>query len=315
VLYENLVVESYVDGKTPGQAFPIVALYPKEGTFWCDNPYAILDLPSVTPEIREAAETFRKFLLAPERQTLAMTKFGYRPADPSIPLSAPLDAAHGLDPREPQNVLPNPPVAVTRRILDSFEEVKKPVCVTFVLDVSGSMKGDALTEAKAGALVFLDSLPEKDQVRVLLFSSQPRWVNPAYEPLTTAREKLKAAISESFAGGGTALYDSAAAALAPSGNEAPGAIRGVVLLTDGKDTDSRLDLERVVALLRKESGSEEEGAVRKGGLAPPRLFTIAYGKGADPGTLKRMAEAGGGAFYEGTTQNIRSVYAELASFF
>ena len=47
----------------------------------------------------------------------------------------------------------------------------------------------------------------------------------------------------------------------------------------------------------------------------PRIFAIAYGDKADKSALQRLAEAGGGAFFSGTPKDIRSVYAELATFF
>ena len=314
VLYESNVAESYIDPKYKDRPFDVVAIYPKEGTFWADHPWAVLDLPTVTPEIREAAEAFRKYLMSTERQQTALTRFGFRPADTSIPLGAPIDEAHGLDPAQPKNVLPNPPVDVTRRILDSFESVKRPVAITFVLDTSGSMKGEAFRQAQAGARTFLESLPAEDFVRVLLFSSETRWLAQGYGRLGETRAPLALAIDESFAGGGTALYDAVLKALEPAEGAPEGAIRAVVVLTDGEDTDSRTRLDAVLADLRRQTGSgEEEGS--RGGGSPPRLFTIAYGQGADTGVMKKLAEAGGGAFFEGTPKNIRSVYAELASFF
>jgi Ca-activated chloride channel homolog len=314
ILYESNVAESYIDPKYKDRAFDLVAIYPREGTFWADHPWAVLDLPTVTPAIREAAEAFRKYLMSTERQQVALTRYGFRPADTAIPLGAPIDAAHGLDPAQPKNVLPNPPVEVTRRILDSFESVKRPVAITFVLDTSGSMKGEPFREAQAGAKTFLESLPAEDSARVLLFSSELRWVDPAYGPLGERRPSLTKSIDESFAGGGTALYDAVLKSLEPAAGAPEGAIRAVVVLTDGEDTDSRTRLDSILAELRRHSGSgEEEGS--KGGVSPPRLFTIAYGKSADADVMKKMAEAGGGAFFAGTPKNIRSVYAELASFF
>ena len=315
VLYESNVVESYLDARYEDRAFDVVAVYPKEGTFWADHPWAVLDLPSVTPEVREAAETFRKYLMSPERQQTALSRFGFRPADPGIPLAAPIDLAHGVDPAEPKNVLPNPPVDVTRRILDSFEAVKRPVAVTFVLDTSGSMKGEPFQQAKEGARTFLRSLPDADHVRVLLFSSSARWVDPSYGRLADVRASLELALDESFAGGGTALYKAVVDALQPGGGEPAGAIRAVVVLTDGKDTDSALNFDRVLAALRQQTGSEEGEGASRGGPAPPRVFTIAYGKDADTDVMRKLAEAGGGAFFSGTPKNIQSVYAELASFF
>lgn len=312
VLYESNVAESYIDPKYRDRAFDVVAIYPKEGTFWCDHPWAVLDLPGVTPEIREAAEAFRTFLMSPERQKAALERFGFRPAEASIPLAAPIDLAHGLDPAQPKNVLPNPPVEVTRRVLDSFEAVKRPVAITFVLDTSGSMKGEAFRQAKAGARTFLESLPGEDHVRVLLFSSKPQWLSPGYGSLTEVRPTLLSSIEESFAGGGTALYDAILGSLERAQGMPEGAIRAVVVLTDGEDTDSRTSLAAVLEELKRQSGA---GEGESAGGAPPRLFTVAYGSGADTKVMKQLAEAGGGAFFEGTPKNIRSVYAELASFF
>ena len=82
VLYENLVVESALDPKYADKPFPVVAVYPREGTFWSDHPYAILDLPSVTPEQREAAEAFRAFLIGAGAAARRPPRFGFRPVDP-----------------------------------------------------------------------------------------------------------------------------------------------------------------------------------------------------------------------------------------
>jgi Ca-activated chloride channel homolog len=310
VLYENLVVESYLDPKYASKPFPVVAVYPREGTFWSDHPYAILDLPSTTPEIRDAATRFRDFLLSPERQRAALQRFGFRPADPSVALGPPLDSAHGVDPGQPKNVLPNPPVAVTRRILDGFESVKRPVSVTFVIDTSGSMKGVPLEQAKAGARVFLEGLPAGDSVRVLLFSTQPHWVSQTPEPLLQSRQRMIEAIAGSFADGGTALYDAILEACRPSSVDPKGAARAVIVLTDGQDTDSRVKLDGLLSRFRQGAAGEGENAD-----SMPRLFTIAYGSQADTSVLKQIAEAAGGAFFAGTPKDIQSVYAELATFF
>src|SRR5262245_57888365 len=188
VLYENLVVESALNPAYASKPFPVVAIYPREGTFWADHPYVILDLPSVTPDQREAAAALRSFLLSSSTQKLAMERHGFRPVDTSISLGPPVDVAHGLDPMQPSNVLPNPPVAVTRAILESVEQVKRPVSITFVLDTSGSMNGDPLAQAKAGARVFIDNLPGADRVRILLFSTDLTWVSHEAVPVESARE-------------------------------------------------------------------------------------------------------------------------------
>lgn len=309
VLYENLVVESYLDSRYAAKPFPVVAVYPKEGTYWSDHPYAILNLPSVTPDQREAATIFRAFLLGKERQQAAL-RFGFRPADPAVPLGPPLDAAHGVDPSQPKNVLPNPPVTVTRRILDSFEEVKRPVSVSFVIDTSGSMEGEPLAQAKAGARVFLEALPAGYTARILFFATRPRWHSERAQPLSAARPGLVSAVETTFAEGDTALYDAVLEATRPAPQEGKGAARAVIVLSDGADTKSRAKLEELLEELKRQHGGEGTG-----GLAAARVFTIGYGEKADFAVLQRIAEAGGGAFFKGTPKDIKAVYADLATFF
>ena len=108
VMYESLVA-AQEDARLTGASsqLSVVAIYPKEGTFWSDHPYAIVNAPWVTPDQKEAAKDFEDFLLAKPQQ-LAAIQAGFRPADPSIPLGAPLDAAHGVDVQQPKTVLEVP---------------------------------------------------------------------------------------------------------------------------------------------------------------------------------------------------------------
>ena len=66
VLYENMVIESY--GPQYRLPFPVVAVYPKEGTFWSDHPVGIVDREWVTAEHREAAKLYIDYLLARPQQ-------------------------------------------------------------------------------------------------------------------------------------------------------------------------------------------------------------------------------------------------------
>jgi Ca-activated chloride channel family protein len=118
VLYENLVVAQETKRLaareilhwTPEQV-PIVAIYPKEGTFWANNPYILVNAPWVTDEQKAAAEAFEQFLLDKPQQLKAL-EVGFRPADTSIPLTSPLDAEHGVDINQPQTILEAPKAEV-----------------------------------------------------------------------------------------------------------------------------------------------------------------------------------------------------------
>jgi len=303
VLYENLVVESYA--KQSGNP-PLVALYPVEGTFWADHPFSILDGDWVTPEQREAAGQLLAFLRKRPAQERALFH-GFRPADTQIAIGAPVDAAHGADPKQPQTLLEVPDGATLLALIDTWREYKRPADVTLVFDTSGSMRGEPITEAKAGAKSFLDNLGKRDSVGLLFFDSQ---AYPVFGPLVlgAGKEKLQGRIDQAFAKGGTALYDAVVQAYEGQKERArrdPRRIHALLVLTDGVDENStRYTLPQLRALL----GKDEEG----GGV---KVFTIAYGAGADPKVLAEIAEAGRGSTARGTAANIVQVYQDMASFF
>src|SRR5262249_19908677 len=142
ILYENLVVESY--GK-PHAGPPIIAVYPSEGTFWADHPWSVLDAEWVTADQREAAASLFAFLKRKAAQERALA-LGFRPADLAIPVGAPIDAAHGADPKQPQNLLEVPEAAVLSSLLDAWQVTKRPADVAVVFDKSGSMHGRPLEQ-------------------------------------------------------------------------------------------------------------------------------------------------------------------------
>ena len=299
VLYENLVIEA--GAKSPQT--PVVAIYPTEGTFWSDHPWAVLDAPWVSAEQREAAALFLAFLKAKPAQERAL-QLGFRPADASIAIGAPIDAAHGADPRQPQALLDVPAAPVLRSLIALWQESKRATDVELVFDKSGSMNGRPMNEAKAGARVFLESLHDRDQASLMFFDSE---LYPPFGPVSIkeGRQQLLQRVDSAIADGGTALYDATLSAFSRAGARAgkdPGRIHAVVVMTDGKDNKSHLDLSSLRAQLSDES-------------AQVKVFTIAYGSEADPAILASIAEAARGSAVKGSAENIVQVFQDMASFF
>ena len=299
VLYENLIIESYE--KHP--SVPLVALYPVEGTFWSDHPFSVLDAPWVGADEREAALAFLTFLKARPAQERAL-QLGFRPADPGIAIGAPIDAAHGVDPKQPQTLLEVPDAPVLRKLLEVWQTSKRATDVTLVIDKSGSMNGRPLDEAKAGAKAFLAGLHEADRVSLLFFDGT---IYPPQGPVSPGLERasLIQSVDALSAQGGTALYDATAQAFAAAlarARKDPARIHAIVVMTDGKDEDSTLPLSTLRSQLSVEG-------------APVKVFTIAYGKDADPTVLTQIAEAAGGSSVKGSAENIVQVYQDMAAFF
>jgi Ca-activated chloride channel family protein len=299
VLYENLVVAS---AKRTGLAFPLVCVYPAEGTAWADHPYAVLDAPWVGAPERDAAQKLEAYLLSRPVQERAMTGFGFRPALTDIPLGAPIDAEHGADPKEPQTLLAAPNVRTLRAMLEAWSETKRGVDIVVVFDRSGSMNGLPLQGARDGLVAFLRRLRQDDLVSLITFNGH---LDPPTAP--TAPVAVIPRAQAIFADGETALYDAILAgrdlALTSAATDKKH-IHAVVVLTDGEDNRSHLTLAQ---LLEKLKSAEATDAVR--------VFTIGYGTGASEPALRRIAAQTGGAYYHGDVANIRSVYEEIASFF
>jgi len=307
VLYENLIVaqEAKRIAGTSSQ-MPVVAIYPKEGTFWANHPYIMLDAPWVTAEQKAAAQDFLTFLLDKPQQQRAI-ELGFRPSDPSIPLTAPLDTTHGVDMAQPKTVLEVPSAEVISALDDLWRTVKKPVDLVVVMDRSGSMALDQKISSARNSLVqFIQQLSDRDRLQVITFSSDSVTLTPLTE-LGPKRADVTRRVAGIVEGGETTLYDTTLQAVNDlKAHGDPKHIRAVVLLTDGKDTQSSVDLPQ---LIQQIGGTGEEGG------NAIKVFTIAFGQDADQDVLKQIAEPTGGQEYNSDPSTIMKVYGEIATFF
>jgi len=302
---------------------PLVAIYPKEGTLFSDSPFIVLDAPWVTPQAKDAAHLFERFVLQPENQQRALS-FGFRPGNPQVAVGDPVSKANGVDPDQPQNVLgvPDPPVLV--KVLELWGQQRKSARVLMVLDVSGSMGEPAdkqgntkLDLAKQAAIDSLAQFKADDQVGLRIFSTEISATPPTdyvdlvpIGPVATQRELLSTKIRSLTPTQGTPLYTVSRDSYNLMRDSFDAArINAVVLLTDGKNEDPRdSNLEALLNDLR--SGNEGQSS------RPVRVFPIAYGKDADLGTLRRIAEATNAAAYDATNPTtISSVLTAVVSNF
>jgi len=193
---------------------------------------------------------------------------------------------------------------VLTALLEAWRAQKKSADVMIVFDRSGSMNGEPMNEAKAGAKAFIQGLGDRDSLSILFFSDS---VDPALAPelLATARPKLLEQVDNTFAGGGTALYEAVASAydtMLARAKKNPGQIHAIVVMTDGKDESSKLSLDDLDKRFNPEN-------------APVKIFTIAYGDSADPTVLQSIASAAQGTSVKGSASTIVEVYRDLSAFF
>ncbi len=312
VLYENLVMESYNQELYPNRSAPIVAIYPKEGTFWSDHPFAIMPWVMEDEEMLNAAETYRDYLLAEPQQQRAL-HYGFRPSDTSIPIVDTFTEAKGVDATQPTALLEIPDSEVIHVARGAWGEKKKRVEVMVLLDVSGSMNDKdppdntpRLVAAKNGLQVFIEQLADADHVGLTTFSGNAQQVTPL-DAVGPKREDLLKRIQGLFAEGGTRLIDTTMESYEELKNRPRGErIHAIVVLSDGDDTVSSNGQDELINLV----SADREGYSIK-------VFTIAYGSGSGTNLplLESIANASGGKFYLSTTSNIKDVFMDIGRFF
>jgi Ca-activated chloride channel family protein len=289
-----------------GSREKLIGLYPREGTFFSDNPLITVNAPWVDANERAGATAFAAWL-AKEVTPDAAAKAGFRPGDPKTKPPAPIDAAHGADPALPTRVLSLPEPRVLDRIKTAWREDRKPANVMLVVDTSGSMgEENKLEQAKQGLDAFLRQLSPRDHLGLLQFSDK---VTPLVKVGSFAqnRGRLRSAVRDLIPDGQTAVYDATLAGyrdIQKLNDESR--INAVVVLTDGEDNQSNATDSEVVRVLSAQSASEGHAV---------RVYTIAYGRQANRDVLKSIAEASGGKAFEGDPKDIEAVYRSISSFF
>lgn len=278
---------------------PLVAIYPREGTFWHDNPYIVMS--SATPEEQAGAKLFYDFLLGAESQRAAMG-FGFRPANVDVPLADPISPAYGVQPQGVQTVLEAPAADVIVAVKNSWALNRKRADILLVVDTSGSMEGDKIELTKAGLESFLLRILPEDRVGLITFDSTARVAVPP-AALSESRIALQTAIGAMRAEGKTAVFDALELArqeldkLPPSEDDR---IRAIVLLSDGADNSSQLSLEQVQA------NFDETGV---------SIFPVAYGADADVAIVEAIAEFSRTIVVQGDTGDIAQIFENLSRYF
>jgi Ca-activated chloride channel family protein len=196
--------------------------------------------------------------------------------------------------------------------------------VVLVLDVSGSMRAEdvdptRLAAAQEAARTFVEVLPEDFQVGVVAFSDAAEVLA---QP-TIDRGLIERALDSLVADGGTAIGDALVEALAldpglERGERRAGArpLAAVVLLSDGYQTAGGVQPLEAAAQADRQglpvftvALGTPEGVVEVPG---PNGFPQIQRVPPDPETLRGIADATDGEFFEAPTEDdLRSIYEDL----
>jgi Ca-activated chloride channel family protein len=169
--------------------------------------------------------------------------------------------------------------------------------VFFVLDTSGSMRGQKLTQAKQALKYVLRNLHENDRFNIISFATSTRLYARTPQE-TIEREGAYTFIEELEAGGGTNIDQALKKTFEQGGNERP---QVVIFLTDGLATEGEIRTKAILEHVR-ESASE-------------RVQVFAFGVGYDVNTilLDRLSQE-----HHGTSSYVRpdeSIEHTVSSFY
>jgi len=178
-----------------------------------------------------------------------------------------------------------------------------PIALAIVLDVSGSMGGRPIADAKQAITTLINGLGPQDQAAFLTFDSVVR----VDRPLTSNKAALVAATNAAVAGGDTAIYDALSAAIGALDPAPPKARKAIVLLTDGIDNSSHSSPASVLARL---AGATLPVNVVGLGTDLDRGALTAIGAAAPGGRLLvAPSSAQLAAIYAGLTQQLLTQYS------
>ena len=172
--------------------------------------------------------------------------------------------------------------------------------VVGVLDISGSMSGEKLDQAKAALTQLVGGLRPGDRFRLIAFSTTVRrhsleWSDATPQNVRDAQNWVRSLAAEGGTNIGGALTEAFAA---PPGD---GALGVVVFLTDGLPTVGETDPERIADAADRARG-------------PFRVFSFGIGYDVNTYLLDRLTERARGATeYVGPGGNIESAVGALAA--
>src|SRR5204863_4552259 len=160
------------------------------------------------------------------------------------------------------------------RATEAGEPVRRDVVA--VLDVSGSMSGDKLDQAKAALVQLLGGLRRGDRFRVVTFGSGVRryaagWTEASSDDIRAAQDWVRRLET----GGGTNIAGALTEALAEPPRD--GALGVVVFLTDGLPTVGETDPERLADQAERSRG-------------PFRVFAFGIGYDVNTYLLDRLTD-------------------------
>jgi Ca-activated chloride channel family protein len=275
----------------------LTVIRPSDGVVTAD--YPLSSLAATDAGTRENVRRLAEALRGPDLQKEITDLTHRRPVVASVPPGAGLDTGRRRE-------LPFPGSrSVADGLLDAYQnELRRPSRTVYVLDTSGSMRGDRLTRLKSALTGLTGDFREREEVTLMPFGSDVKSVrthvvDPA-DPasgLAAIRKDTAALTAE----GDTAIYTSLQEAYGHLG-AARDTFTSIVLMTDGENT-AGAEAEQFDAFY---AGLDRD---RRG----TPVFPILFGD-SDRSELEHIAELTGGRLFHARQGSLDGAFEEIRGY-
>jgi Ca-activated chloride channel family protein len=306
VNYESVILSLNAGGKLPE---PLSVVYPSDGVVTADYPLTLLS--GVSEQTKTNYAAIADYLRHPSVQQKIMAQTWRRPALAGVKLADQFGPKDGALPELP---FPGKLEAANALIGAFGDDLRKPARTIYVLDLSGSMKGERI-EGLKNALIGLTGADTslsgqfsrfngREQVVLVPFSTKPGQVRRFDVPednFQPTLDQIKGYAGGLVANGDTAIYDALfvaydqAAALA---KEDPNRFTSIVLLTDGELT---------------KGAKPADFQARLPQLAKVPVFTILFGEG-NVAEMQQIADLTGGKSFDARTGSLPAAFKEIRGY-
>jgi VWFA-related protein len=182
---------------------------------------------------------------------------------------------------------------LTVKSIEKTNYGRQPASIVLLVDVSGSMYGNPIEEARSAVREFIGQVEPDDRIALMSFSTGVTLL----QDFTSDRSLLDAAVSGLEAFGDTALFDAVNAAIEQS-NTAPDGGKLIVILSDGVATEG---LQNRAASL---SVAEQTGT---------NIIAVGLGPSVDVDYLRELTSKTGGRYVQASSAaQLSTTYAEIA---
>jgi Ca-activated chloride channel family protein len=285
---------------------PVTLVYPGDGVVSADYPLTLL--ASAPEPKKELYGKLAAWLRTPAVQKEIMTGTHRRPIVPGVAPDPRFGSAQLIE-----LPFPNRRATADELIATYLDRVRVPAQAQFVLDVSGSMEGDriealrqaliALTGADTSASGAFSRFRSREAVTMIPFNDRPgapvAFTVPERDPAPVL-SRIKEFAQGLSAGGGTAIYDSLAAAY--DRPAAPGHYGSIVLMTDGENTDGS---DYAAFESRYRALPEERRRTP--------TFVVLFGD-SDTGEMRKIATLTGGAVFDARSTSLSGAFKEIRGY-